>query len=86
MSDSLPDEVDSPLDSIIRTENAEATEHYIESLPELYREIARKRLVDGMQYKEIADELGITLNTVRTRIRRARQIIDKLSKEGENDI
>ena len=85
VSDIVPDEVDSPLDSIIRTENAEATERYIEALPELYREIARKRLVDGMQYKEIADELDIELNTVRTRIRRARQIIDKLSKEGENE-
>ncbi len=86
VSDIVPDEVDSPLDSIIRTENAEATERYIEALPELYREIARKRLVDGMQYKEIADELDIELNTVRTRIRRARQIIDKLSKEGENEL
>ena len=52
----------------------------------LDREIARKRLVDGMQYKEISEELGIELNTVRTRIRRARQIIDKLSKEGDNDV
>ena len=86
VSDSLPDEEDSPLDSIIRTENAEATERYIEALPDLYREIARKRLVDGMQYKEIAEALGIELNTVRTRIRRARQLIDKLSKEGENDV
>ena len=86
VSDSLPDEEDSPLDSIIRTENAEATERYIEALPDLYREIARKRLVDGMQYKEISEELGIELNTVRTRIRRARQIIDKLSKEGDNDV
>ena len=86
VSDSLPDEEDSPLDSIIRTENAEATERYIEALPDLYREIARKRLVDGMQYKEIAEELDIELKTVRTRIRRARQIIDKLRKEGENDV
>ena len=86
VSDSLPDEEDSPLDSIIRTENAEATERYIEALPDLYRVIARKRLVDGMQYKEISEELGIELNTVRTRIRRARQIIDKLSKEGDNDV
>ena len=86
VSDTLPDTVDSPLDSIIRTENAEATERYIEALPELYREIARKRLVDGMQYREIAEETGIALNTVRTRLRRARQIIDKLSKESENEL
>ena len=37
-------------------------------------------------YKEIAEEFGLELNTVRTRIRRARQIIDKLSKEGDNDV
>ena len=86
VSDTLPDEVDSPLDSIIRTENAEATERYIDALPDLYREIARKRLVEGMQYKEIAEALGLELNTVRTRIRRARQIIDRLSKEGEDEL
>ena len=86
VSDTLPDEVDSPLDSIIRMENVEATEHYIDALPELYREIARRRLVDALPYKEIADEFGLELNTVRTRIRRARQIIDRLSKEGENEL
>lgn len=86
VSDTLSDEVDSPLESIIRMENVEATEHYIDALPELYREIARRRLVDALPYKDIADEFGLELNTVRTRIRRARQIIDRLSKEGDNEL
>jgi DNA-directed RNA polymerase specialized sigma24 family protein len=41
------------------------------------------RLLDGLQYKEIAEELGMELNTVRTRIRRAKAMIEAL-KAGED--
>lgn len=75
--DNIGDEVDSPLEVIIHNEDEETTLKYIEGLPELYREVARLRLVEGMQYKEIADETGLELNTVRTRIRRAKALIDK---------
>lgn len=85
MSETMPDEDDSALETIIRTEDMEATRRYIDALPELYREVARKRLVEGMQYKEIADETGLTLNTVRTRIRRAKSLIDRMSKDREDD-
>ena len=74
-------EEDNPLDSIIRDEDQVQTEKYIEGLPELYRRIARMRLVDGLQYGEIAEETGIPLNTVRTRIRRAKAQIDKMKSE-----
>jgi len=80
---SLPDMVDSPLESIIRDEDQVETEGYVEKLPALYREVARKRLIEGLQYKEIAQETGLELNTVRTRIRRAKAIIDKMRKEGD---
>ena len=49
----------------------------IESLPSLYREVARLRLVEGLPYKEIAEATGLELNTVRTRIRRAKALLDK---------
>ncbi|MBO4917363.1 MAG: RNA polymerase sigma factor [Bacteroidales bacterium] len=83
MMESLPDQVDSPLESIIRDEDQVETEGYVEKLPALYREVARKRLIEGLQYKEIAQETGLELNTVRTRIRRARAIIDKMRREGD---
>jgi len=70
-----------PLESIIRDEDQVQTERYIEGLPELYRRIACMRLVDGLQYNEIAEETGIPLNTVRTRIRRAKEQIDKMKSE-----
>jgi len=72
---------DTPLDSIIRDEDKVQTEKYIDGLPELYRPIARMRLVDGLQYNEIAEETGLPLNTVRTRIRRAKAQIDKMKTE-----
>ena len=58
-------------------------EGYIDGLPELYREIARKRLVDGLQYKEIAEELDMELNTVRTRIRRAKAMIEEMKNADQ---
>lgn len=81
--DNLRDEIDTPLESIIKDEDAEKLEGYIEGLPELYREIARKRLVDGLQYKEIAEELEMELNTVRTRIRRAKAMIEEMKNADQ---
>ena len=66
------------LDEIIKTEAREETESMVVGLPEIYRDIAHKRLIEGMQYKEIAEETGLELNTVRTRIRRAKQMLDKM--------
>lgn len=84
--DTIPDNVDTPLESIIKNESEERTVHYIERLPELYREVARKRMIEGMQYKEISQELGMELNTVRTRIRRAKGLIEKMKEENDNDL
>ena len=55
-----------------------------DGLPELYREVARKRLIEGLQYKEIAEELGMELNTVRTRIRRAKGLIENMKNEQDS--
>lgn len=83
-ADAIPDQVDTPLESIIRTEDMEETRSQIEKLPSLYREVARKRLMEGKQYKEIAEDMDMELNTVRTRIRRAKAIMDKMRKDEEN--
>ena len=81
MVDTIPDEMESPLETIIRTESREETTERIEKLPALYREVARKRLLEGLQYKEIAQEMDMELNTVRTRIRRAKALMEKMTEE-----
>ena len=82
--DTIGDEAATPLEQIVEEEDAEKLEGCIEGLPELYRTIARMRLLDGLQYKEIAEELDLELNTVRTRIRRAKALIDRM-KSGDDD-
>lgn len=81
----IEDGEDTALESIIHEEDQDRTQKHIEALPQLYREIARMRLVDGLQYKEIAEELDMELNTVRTRIRRAKALIDKMKSESEQE-
>ena len=43
------------------------------------------RLVEGLQYREIAEELDMELNTVRTRIRRAKAQIDKMKSDNNTE-
>lgn len=76
--ENIPDQTDDALHSLIKIENEEERTKYIDRLPELYREVARKRMIDGMKYNEIAESMDIELNTVKTRIRRAKSIIDEL--------
>lgn len=82
--ETIGDGSDTPLEQIVKNEDSEKLEKYIDGLPELYREIARMRLIDGLQYKEIAEELDIELNTVRTRIRRAKSMLDEM-KASEDE-
>lgn len=82
--EAIGDEGATPLESIIEDEEGDKLREYIEALPELYREVARKRLIEGLQYKEIAQELDMELNTVRTRIRRAKAMIDGMKKDEDN--
>ena len=81
----IPDQAEDALNSLIKTESEEERAKYIDRLPELYREVARKRLIEGMKYDEIAENMDIELNTVKTRIRRAKQIIDTLRAEAEEE-
>ncbi|MBO7118272.1 MAG: RNA polymerase sigma factor [Bacteroidales bacterium] len=82
--DTIQDSIDTPLDSIIKEESDTLNAGYVDKLPELYRTIARMRLIDGMQYKEIAQELEMPLNTVRTRISRANKLIMQMRLDQED--
>lgn len=86
MIGSIQEEGDSTvLDTIIKDEDEEKMQKLIASLPELYRDVATKRLLEGASYKDIAEETGLELNTVRTRIRRARQQLDKMKNRSDDE-
>ena len=82
--DNIGDDMVSALETIIEDEGKDKLLSYIDGMPELYCEVAKRRLVEGASYKEISEQLDLPLNTVRARIRRAKQLIDKMmSKEEE---
>ena len=86
MIGSIQEEGDSTvLDTIIKDADEEKMQKLIASLPELYRDVATKRLLEGASYKDIAEETGLELNTVRTRIRRARQQLDKMKNRSDDE-
>jgi RNA polymerase sigma-70 factor (family 1) len=60
----------------------EKVEKYIEALPKRRKEIFIKRKFDGLSVKQIAEELGISPNTVENQLASAqKQIQEELKKE-----
>ncbi|MCE6988076.1 RNA polymerase sigma-70 factor [Dyadobacter sp. CY323] len=67
---------------IIRSEVLSQIHHAIESLPAGCRRISEMSYLDGKKNQEIADELGVSVNTVKTQKQRALYLLrQKLSME-----
>ena len=49
----------------------------LEKLSEAHRAVIKLREIDGLSYQEIASEMSIPVGTVRSRVFRARDIIDR---------
>ncbi len=54
----------------------------IDALPDLYRDIMKDRELEGMKYEDISEKYSLELNTVKTRIKRAREKICKIALES----
>ena len=72
-----------PEEEIINGENHERLMAFIEELSPLYKEVMIKYMIEELEYEEIARELGLELNTVRTRIRRGKQHLAEMMLRGE---
>ncbi|MCC5796502.1 MAG: RNA polymerase sigma factor RpoE [Methylophaga sp.] len=80
-------EFETPENSLMRVELEQAIHEVIESLPEDTATAIKLREFEGMSYEEIAQAMDCPIGTVRSRIFRAREAIDKQVKEvmGEED-
>jgi RNA polymerase sigma-70 factor (ECF subfamily) len=76
----------SPEDFIMTQELAQVINDSLSQLPEDLRTALTLREFEGMSYEEIADVMGCPVGTVRSRIFRAREFIDKqvLGESDEN--
>jgi len=57
----------------------------INGLAPNYCEIAKMVLLENYGYQEVAEETGLTLNTVKTRVKRAREILVRVLGEDDED-
>ena len=56
---------------------------FLDELPPRYKEVMEKYMIDELEYADIAKELGLELNTVRTRIRRGKALLAEMMLRGE---
>ena len=73
----------SPEEEIINGESHDRLMAFIEELSPLYKDVMIKYMIEELEYEEIAKELGLELNTVRTRIRRGKQHLAEMMLRGE---
>ena len=72
-----------PEEEIINDEVHARLMGYIDELPSLYKDVMIKYMIEELEYEEIAKELDLELNTVRTRIRRGKQHLAQMMLRGE---
>ena len=70
-SDLFQSQDDQPLNMLISQEIVAEIENAIDALPAQCKEVFSLARLDGLSYQEIADKLGVSINTVRTQITRA---------------
>lgn len=70
--------VASPAEELVRRERRDAVLAAVRALPPAYRDVVELRYLEGLAPMSIADRLGVSPSTVRTRLARARK---RLAKE-----
>lgn len=69
--------------TVIENYDNEEMKENIFSLPKVYREVIYLYYYDSLKTEEIANVLDIPVNTVKTRLRRAKQRLEPMLKEAE---
>jgi RNA polymerase sigma-70 factor (ECF subfamily) len=88
MKDFIKESDDVDINSIheLHDRKAEIMKKHIYKLKSPYREVIEMREVKKMSYKEIADNLGMNLSTLKSRIRNGRAILIKETSKEFQDI
>ena len=74
----IPATMHNPEEDIINQQEYDKWLNNIEKLKDDYHLVAKMNLIDNFGYKEIADALEMPLNTVKTKIRRAKAMLLKM--------
>lgn len=81
--DALPEERSPSLErQLLREEMSSCVHDYINTLPENYRAVVTLSEIEGLTNQEIADVLGLTLETVKIRLHRGRAKLKEKLETG----
>ena len=72
-----------PEDEVISDEVHARLMGFLEELSPKYKLVMEKYMIEELEYEEIARQLGLELNTVRTRIRRGKAQLSEMMLRGE---
>ncbi len=75
--DTLADAGESPLDSLAHQEARARVENELRQLPEPYRAAVVLRDLEELSYEEVAEVLGVSLGTVKSRLMRGREALKR---------
>ena len=77
----IPDWSDDPSDNVLRAELKQVIDAAIQSLPHKYRLVFNLRDIEGFNTEETSEILGISIQSVKTRLHRARLFLrEKIAK------
>ncbi len=79
----LPATMHNPEEDIINQQEYDKWLTNIEKLKDDYKAVAKLNLIDNFGYKEIADTLDMPINTVKTKIRRAKAQLLKMMEYSD---
>jgi RNA polymerase sigma-70 factor (ECF subfamily) len=86
MKDFITDEESDLHVQNVSDRKAEIMKTHIQSLKEPYKTVIEMREIKKMAYKDIADQLGKNLSTIKSQIRNGRHILISQSKKEFDDI
>jgi len=75
--DTLADDADSPFESLVHQEARARVASELRLLPEPYRTAVVLRDIEELSYEEVAEVLGVSLGTVKSRLMRGREALRK---------
>lgn len=81
-----PDPAMSPEQRVLREELAEWVRKALAKIPETYHVLIKMHFFDGLSYPEISKALEIPVNTIKSYIFRAKELIRQMLKAREKEV
>lgn len=79
----IPDNVISPEEKLCKKEGELLVRHYVELLKPVYRELIDLRYFQELSYEQMAEVLDLPLGTVKNRLFKAKNKLQKIIKEHQ---